>query len=207
MPADHQPPSSSPPGSSPPSVAIAFLRLSTAHTTLLNALPLSSVLAGWLILLGQADRGLSVLFSDDAELQRLNRQHRRIDSPTDVLAFSYHTLPPPQSHPAPQDWPLGDLVLSVPRAQAQALAAAHPLEKEICRLLAHGCVHLLGYDHQHEAQWRGMQAIEDVLLQNIPQRDAQLVLRTRVDDHPHHTAPQRGRCRLRPKPQTGGQGV
>jgi probable rRNA maturation factor len=81
------------------------------------------------------------LIAGDAELQRLNRQFRGKDYPTDVLSF-----PAPPAIAAT----LGDLAISAPRARAQARAYRHPVETEIRILMLHGVLHLLGYDHESD---------------------------------------------------------
>lgn len=87
---------------------------------------------------------LSVLFCDDAFIQKLNASYRGKDKPTDVLSFSARedisSFVPGES--------LGDLVISLPTARAQARRFGVSLSKEITRLLVHGILHLYGYDHE-----------------------------------------------------------
>ena len=90
---------------------------------------------------------VSVLFCGDARMRRLNRDYRGKDRSTDVLAF-----------PAAGGWLLGDIVVSVPYAARQARRRGEPASREIDRLLVHGFLHLLGYDHETD---RGeMEALE-----------------------------------------------
>ena len=89
---------------------------------------------------------LSVHLSDDATLHELNRTYRAKDRPTDVLAFE---LDPPsrvQHRPSPPTL-LGDVVISLDTAERQARAHGHGLQHEVAHLLAHGLLHLFGYDH------------------------------------------------------------
>jgi probable rRNA maturation factor len=81
---------------------------------------------------------ISVLFCGDARMRALNRRYRDKDRSTDVLAF-------PSGEAGPF---LGDLVVSVPYASRQARRRSEPLPREIDRLLVHGFLHLLGYDHE-----------------------------------------------------------
>ncbi len=81
---------------------------------------------------------VSVLFCGDARMRSLNSRYRRKDKSTDVLAF-------PSSVPGPL---LGDIVVSVPYATRQARRRGEPASREIDRLLVHGFLHLLGYDHE-----------------------------------------------------------
>ena len=77
-------------------------------------------------------------------MRRFNKVYRGIDRPTDVLAFSMREGP--FLHPVP--YVLGDIVISAERALRQASEAGHTLKKELCILLIHGILHLLGYDHE-----------------------------------------------------------
>jgi probable rRNA maturation factor len=87
---------------------------------------------------------LGVLIIDDARMRRLNARYRGIDRPTDVLAFAMRDGPFADLHPLV----LGDVVLSAETALRQARARRHSLTAELTRLLIHGTLHLLGYDHE-----------------------------------------------------------
>ncbi len=88
------------------------------------------------------DSELSIILTDDARLHELNLNYRGVDAPTDVLSF-----PASETDPETGARYLGDILISVPRAQAQAEAAGHPLEAELQLLVVHGVLHLLGHDH------------------------------------------------------------
>ena len=88
------------------------------------------------------DVELSVVLTDNARLHELNLNYLGVDSPTDVLSF-----PASETDPETGSRYLGDILISVPRAQAQAEAAGHPLESEVQLLVVHGVLHLLGHDH------------------------------------------------------------
>jgi probable rRNA maturation factor len=79
---------------------------------------------------------VSVLFCGDRRMRTLNRRYRRKDRSTDVLSF-------PAAAPL-----LGDIAISVPWAGRQARHRGEPVSREIDRLLVHGYLHLLGYDHE-----------------------------------------------------------
>ena len=87
-------------------------------------------------------RNVSVLICDNDEIKKLNGQFRDIDSPTDVLSFPMYDedgeLDPDE---------LGDIVISLERAAAQAEEFGHSLRREVAFLTAHSMLHLLGYDH------------------------------------------------------------
>jgi len=87
---------------------------------------------------------VSVLLTDDPEIQSLNHQYRQIDAPTDVLAFAMSEGVDGDLNPDL----LGDLVISISTAKRQASWQNHSLETELALLTAHGVLHLLGYDHQ-----------------------------------------------------------
>ena len=89
-----------------------------------------------------AQGDITIVLTDDSQLQQLNRDFLAIDAPTDVLSF-----PASETDPETGRRYLGDILISVPRADEQAGAAAHTLEEEIQLLIVHGTLHLLGHDH------------------------------------------------------------
>lgn len=111
--------------------------------------------------LGIAEAELSVLLTGDRMMQRLNRQHRGKDRPTDVLAFS---LDEPAARAALRDASgghglvLGDVVISLDTALRQARSRRRPLADEVRLLLAHGLLHLCGHDHDTPGKKRRMSA-------------------------------------------------
>ncbi len=103
---------------------------------------------------------LSILVTDDREIEGLNRNYRNRGRPTDVLAFPQTQVSPEQKSSGPTL--LGDVVISLQRAEAQALEQGVPLESEMRRLLAHGVLHLLGFDHEISIENAGdMRKLED----------------------------------------------
>src|SRR5262245_771314 len=104
--------------------------------------------------LGLADAELSVLLTDDATIHVLNRTHRKKDAPTDVLAFAMRE----GAHAKRDDALLGDVVISLETAARQAAARQRALDAEVRMLLAHGLLHLLGFDHRNRAEERRMTA-------------------------------------------------
>jgi probable rRNA maturation factor len=91
---------------------------------------------------------LSILFCDDAKIQQLNRDYRGKDKPTDVLSFS--AIENAQGFLIGAS--LGDLVISIPTARAQARKYRVSEALELLRLLIHGILHLFGYDHEKVAK-------------------------------------------------------
>jgi probable rRNA maturation factor len=94
-----------------------------------------------------ADADLTIVLTDDEQLHDLNQEYRDIDAPTDVLSF-----PASESDPETGHLYLGDILISVQRAEEQAAAAGHPLEAEIQLLVVHGVLHLLGHDHAEDKE-------------------------------------------------------
>jgi probable rRNA maturation factor len=103
---------------------------------------------------------LSVLLCDDTLMRSLNLAHRKLDRPTDVLAFAMNEGQPLVAVHAT----LGDIVIALPTARRQAATHGWSIELEICLLLAHGLLHLLGYDHANRADERRMMARAHLLM-------------------------------------------
>ncbi len=102
---------------------------------------LSKIAHRALEVLGLSKVELSIALVSDAQIKRLNKLYRNKDKPTDVLSFPIGEKV--------EDWLiLGDIVISVDTAKRQAQELGHSLEEELKRLLVHGLVHLLGYDHE-----------------------------------------------------------
>lgn len=106
---------------------------------------------------------LSITFADDALVQRLNREYRDTDEPTDVLSFGQadgeeFTVPPGEARH------LGDIVISVDTARRQADEHTLALDDEVAHLVVHGVLHLLGYDHELPADEAVMRRREDAIL-------------------------------------------
>jgi rRNA maturation RNase YbeY len=148
-------------------VAVAF-RANTAR-----ALPYSRAIrsdaASILRALGLARCELSVAIVDDPAMRTLNRDFRHLDKPTDVLSFSQLEEPgaPPPDLPSLRDDSatlLGDVVISIDTALAQARAQGIGPRERLRTLLIHGVLHLLGYDHERSpADARRMFARERAL--------------------------------------------
>lgn len=112
--------------------------------------------------LEHADAELSVLLTDDARIQPLNRDYRGKDKPTDVLSFAQW-----EGEEIGQHAVLGDVVISLDTAGRQGLDHGHGLEQELRVLLVHGICHLLGYDHEEDDEAEEMEALERDLLARL----------------------------------------
>lgn len=116
-----------------------------------------------------ANTELSILLVDNSYIQELNSIYRNLNSPTDVLSFAMNECA--------EDEPdydftnelnvLGDIVISMEKAQTQSEEYGHSLERELGFLVAHGMLHLLGFDHETEAEERAMHDLQEKILQSI----------------------------------------
>jgi probable rRNA maturation factor len=108
-------------------------------------------------------------FVTDEEIHQLNKQYRSIDRPTDVLSFSMREMGEDEIEIVYDEManiePLGDIIISIPRAIAQSQEYGHSVEREIGFLFVHGFLHLIGYDHGNEADEKEMFAKQEQLLQ------------------------------------------
>lgn len=98
---------------------------------------------------------VSILITDNAEIQSLNAEYREIDAPTDVLSF-----------PMDEEC-LGDIVISMEKLLEQAQEYGHSPERELAFLTVHGMLHLLGYDHIDEEDQVQMRAREEEILNEL----------------------------------------
>lgn len=120
---------------------------------------------------------INVLVTNDAGIRGINAAVRNIDKPTDVLSFPMFELEP--GNP-PENWeeyldpgsdmcPLGDMCISLQRAQAQAKEFGHSLRREVGYLTIHSMLHLLGYDHLDEGPMKAaMREREEAIAGSIP---------------------------------------
>jgi probable rRNA maturation factor len=110
----------------------------------------------------QAEVGL--VFADDAYIRELNRDYRGIDASTDVLSFALDEGEEPEVQGGPEESLLGDIVISLETAERQAAEFGHSLEREMAYLTVHGMLHLVGYDHEEEADKDAMRRQEEHIL-------------------------------------------
>ena len=109
--------------------------------------------------LGHEKSELSISLVGDEEMAGLNERFRAEAAPTDVLSFSLLE----GEHATFHGDLLGEVVIDVELAARQASKMGHELDDEMTRLLIHGTLHLLGYDHQREEEARAMESAEDSL--------------------------------------------
>ena len=125
----------------------------------IDQLDLQNILKVFVEHLFGGERSLSLYLTDDDEIRQFNLKQRGMDRPTDILSWSYFEENPQT------EW-VGDLMLSLDRVRKQAAENGWDLRTELVRLLAHGCVHLAGWDHERsEEEERGMLQKEKELLE------------------------------------------
>ena len=111
-----------------------------------------------LVLERLADRNLVVLLTGDVAVQALNAEFRKQDKPTNVLSFP--APPNPEQH-------LGDVALAYETCAREAAEQGKPLAHHLQHLVAHGVLHLLGYDHMSDAEASEMEGLERVILAGL----------------------------------------
>lgn len=109
----------------------------------------------------ERDIYLSVALVGNEDIQRVNREYRGKDMPTDVISFAYYETD--EYMVGPYDT-LGDIVISLERVEEQSKEYNHSFEREFYYVLTHGLLHLLGYDHIEEVDKKEMRAKEEEIL-------------------------------------------
>lgn len=112
---------------------------------------------------------ISVSIVDNTEIHQINKQFRGIDRPTDVLSFPQLTFAENEimERNENDEIVLGDIIISLERAQEQAEAYGHSLKREIAFLTAHSMLHLLGYDHMEPEEEAEMFAKQHEILERV----------------------------------------
>ena len=108
------------------------------------------------------DSELSIILTDDGRLHELNLNYLGVDAPTDVLSF-----PAAETDPETGARYIGDILISIPRAQSQADAAGHSLESEVQLLVVHGVLHLMGHDHAEAEEKARMWKAQAEILERL----------------------------------------
>ena len=106
---------------------------------------------------------VNVILTDNAEIRRINRESRQIDSPTDVLSFPMGDFED-YFNPETGELLLGDIVISVDKVEEQAEKYGHSQTRELAFLVAHSMLHLCGYDHMEEQERIAMEMRQEEIL-------------------------------------------
>lgn len=106
---------------------------------------------------------ISVVLSDDEHIRELNKHHRNMDKPTNVLSFPAARMKAPAGAPRF----LGDIVLAFETVEREAREEEKPIENHISHLVVHGVLHLLGYDHEDEDEAELMERRERQILSGL----------------------------------------
>ena len=114
------------------------------------------------------DCEVSVTLTDNEGIHALNNQYRGIDAPTDVLSFPLVEYENTEEPPVDEATMLGDIVISLERAEEQAEEFGHSFEREVAFLTVHSMLHLLGYDHVNsEAEDEEMRARQRDIMKTL----------------------------------------
>ena len=97
-------------------------------------------------LLDLKNASITLIVTDDAYMRKINREYRGLDEPTDVISFSNRDNPFPDIDADSEE--IGDLYISMEKADRQAREYRVSLDEEMKRLIVHGMLHLVGYDHE-----------------------------------------------------------
>ncbi|MDO4539716.1 MAG: rRNA maturation RNase YbeY [Syntrophomonadaceae bacterium] len=113
-----------------------------------------------------ANTELSIMLVDDVYIQDLNLMYRQQNCPTDVLSFAMNemTADEPGYDDEEEINVLGDIVISLETALAQSVEYGHSLQRELGFLVAHGILHLLGYNHESESETEAMESLQERIL-------------------------------------------
>ena len=110
---------------------------------------------------------VSVTFANNEQIHELNKMHRNVDAPTDVLSFPMGEDGKYDIDPATNAKILGDIVISVEKAVEQAERFGHTLQREVGYLTAHSMLHLLGYDHEEPLEKVHMREKEELVMTQL----------------------------------------
>ena len=148
------------------------IRCDEGFQGLINEKRIRNILKEFLYRLFDSQRGISVLITNDSEIQKLNKQFRKKDYPTDILSWTYDVgevkIVGPEQNESQEGNIAGELAVSAESVSKQASENGWDFETELIRLLAHGCAHLAGWDHEKSGkQERKMLEMEIQLLKEV----------------------------------------
>ena len=114
------------------------------------------------------DVEINMIITDDDGIHEMNREFRNIDNPTDVLSFPMYerneiSTIKKQKH----ETILGDILISIPKVQEQAIEYEHSFKRELAYMVVHGFYHLMGLDHMNEDEKKEMREKEENILNKL----------------------------------------
>ena len=110
------------------------------------------------------DAYLSVIFVDNEEIKRINKEYRNIDNITDVISFALED----NNEKIVGERILGDIYISIPKMKEQAISYGHSEKRELSFLTCHGLLHLLGYDHvNNKEEEKIMFSLQEEILESL----------------------------------------
>ena len=113
---------------------------------------------------------ISITLTVPEEIQKINKQYRNIDKPTDVLSFPMfqkEELEKLMQSDYPVEDVLGDIIISIPKVEEQAAEYGHSFERELAYMTVPGSYHLMGYDHISDNEKKEMRKKEDEILNKL----------------------------------------
>jgi probable rRNA maturation factor len=113
------------------------------------------------------DSELTIVLTNDIQIQELNRDYLGIDAPTDVLSFPSSETDGSEIDPETGATYIGDIIISMPYAAKSAEQAGHPIESEVQLLVVHGVLHLLGHDHAEPKEKAKMWKAQAEVLESL----------------------------------------
>ncbi len=129
-----------------------------------NLLLLDKVVCKVSELLNVNNSFVSVVLTDNKHIHEINKTYRNIDRETDVISFAFMDN---DENIKSDITDLGEIYISLEKAHSQAEDYNHSFEREICFLLVHGLLHLLGYDHMNEKDEKEMFGLQDEILSSL----------------------------------------
>lgn len=138
------------------------VQINTRISPLIDEAFIYHVASTTLDILGYEFNDVTVVLDNDEQIRILNKKFRNLDEPTDVLSFSSGEIDPDTGSRY-----LGDVVISFPRAKAQAVEQGHSIKKEVTTLIVHGLLHLAGYDHATSKQEKELFSIQNEIIDEL----------------------------------------
>lgn len=114
---------------------------------------------------------ITITFTTPEEIQKINKEYRQVDRPTDVLSFPMFERNELEEKIENQYFEhedvLGDIIISIEKVKEQAIEYGHSFERELSYMLVHGFYHLMGYDHIKEEDKKEMRPKEEKILNEL----------------------------------------